>query len=159
MKLPFICFFEKVHFFFERWSGFDHFLIFFSYLQKLSTWLVLKSTLLNGYLKIQIFPFFKNTHSRTFFFSLLLERQEARVGEREKERERDMEMRTLGRLPARTHPSGDRICSPGMCSDWESNLRPFGLQDDTPTHWATHCPGLLLFSSDVNSILWSVETR
>ena len=25
-------------------------------------------------------------------------------------------------------PTGDLACSPGMCSDWELNLRPFGSQ-------------------------------
>ena len=25
-------------------------------------------------------------------------------------------------------PTGDLACNPGMCPDWESNWRPFGLQ-------------------------------
>ena len=25
-------------------------------------------------------------------------------------------------------PTGDLACNPGMCPDWESNQRPFGLQ-------------------------------
>ena len=37
------------------------------------------------------------------------------------------------------HPNWDWTCNPGMCPDWESNRRPFALQDDTqPTepHWS-----------------------
>ena len=38
-------------------------------------------------------------------------------------------------------PIGDVACNPGMCPDWESNQRPFGLQvsaQSTEPHW----PGL-----------------
>ena len=28
-------------------------------------------------------------------------------------------------------PTGDLACNPGMCPDWESNWRPFGLQAGT----------------------------
>ena len=30
-------------------------------------------------------------------------------------------------------PSQDQTHNPGMCLDWESNLQPFGRQDDAPT--------------------------
>ena len=33
-------------------------------------------------------------------------------------------------------------CLSHMCPDWGQNLRPFGLQDDTPIKWVSHWPGL-----------------
>ena len=35
-------------------------------------------------------------------------------------------------LPPVRAPAGDRTCNLGMCPDWESNLQPFGAQDDPP---------------------------
>ena len=34
-------------------------------------------------------------------------------------------------LPLAHSPTGDLSQNPGMCPDWESNQRPFGLQADT----------------------------
>ena len=42
--------------------------------------------------------------------------------------------------------TGDLACNPGMCSDWESNQTPFGLQNNAqPTE--SHQPGLQLFKT------------
>ena len=57
--------------------------------------------------------FFKNIY-------LLLERGEGR----KKERERNINVW----LPLNAPPTGDLASNPGMCPDWESNLRPFGSQ-------------------------------
>ena len=46
---------------------------------------------------------------------------EGKVGE--KERERNIN------VPLKHAPVGDQDCNPDMCSEWESNRRPFGLQD------------------------------
>ena len=37
-------------------------------------------------------------------------------------------------------PNGDLACNPGMCPDWESSQRPFGLQADTQSI-EPHQPG------------------
>ena len=34
-------------------------------------------------------------------------------------------------IASRISPAGDLARNPGMCPDWESNLRPFGLQAST----------------------------
>ena len=42
-------------------------------------------------------------------------------------------------LPPVRVPTGDQTRNPGMCLDWESNQRPFALQDDaqqTVPHWS-----------------------
>ena len=31
-------------------------------------------------------------------------------------------------VASRVPPTGDLACNPGMCPDWESNQRPFGLE-------------------------------
>ena len=74
------------------------------------------------------------TLSRFFFFLdfiyLLLERGEGR----EKARERNM-----GQLSVTWALTREWTCKPGVCPDRESNLRPFGLQDDaqpTEPHWS-----------------------
>ena len=41
-------------------------------------------------------------------------------------------------------PTGDLACNPGMCPDWESNQRPFGLQTHAQST-KLHQPGLKLF--------------
>ena len=70
---------------------------------------------------------------KILFIYLFLEGGEGR----EKERERNINVW----LPL-AHPLlGDLFCNPGMCPDWESNQRPFGLQvsaQSTEPHW----PGL-----------------
>ena len=61
------------------------------------------------------------------FKKIFLERGEGR----EKERERNISMQEIHLLVAsHAPPNGDLACNPGMCPDWESNQRPFGLQDD-----------------------------
>ena len=52
-------------------------------------------------------------------FILFLER--GREGEREGEKHQ-------GVVASHVAPTGDLACNPGMCPDWESNRRPFGLQ-------------------------------
>ena len=37
-------------------------------------------------------------------------------------------------------PTGDLICNPGLCPDWELNQRPFGLQASTQST-EQHQPG------------------
>ena len=66
------------------------------------------------------------------FFSLLIEREERR----EKERETSMRETSIGCLLVWAW-TRDWTYNLGMCPDQESNLRPFGLWDDTPTNWAT----------------------
>ena len=64
-------------------------------------------------------------HPRT---CLLIFRERGREGEREGEKHC---------LPLIGPPTRDQTPNLCMCSDLESNLQPFGLQDDTPTNWAT----------------------
>ena len=66
------------------------------------------------------------------FIYLFLERGEGR----EEERERNISVW----LPLICKPTGDLACNPGMCPDWESNHRPFGFQDGTPST-EPHQPG------------------
>ena len=40
-------------------------------------------------------------------------------------------------------PTADPACNPGMCPDWESNQRPFGLQASAQST-EPHEPGLFL---------------
>ena len=69
-------------------------------------------------------------------FYLILDRGEGR----EKERERNIN----GWLPLNVTSTGDLACNPGMCSDWESNQRPFGSQADTQST-EPYQPGLIFF--------------
>ena len=55
---------------------------------------------------------------------------------REKERERNITV-WLPLMP----PTGDLAHDPGLCLDWESNWRPFGLQSGTQST-EPHQPGL-----------------
>ena len=75
------------------------------------------------------------------FIYLLLERG----GGREKDRERNIDVRELHRSVAScTSPTGDLAGNPGMCPDWESNWLPFGSQAGTQSA-DPHQPGLNLF--------------
>ena len=56
-----------------------------------------------------------------FRFSLLIFREKGREGQREVEKHQCV-------VASRTPPTGDLACNTGMCPDWESNLRLFGLQ-------------------------------
>ena len=75
-------------------------------------------------------------HSRAVFPFLILScgcffiafRGKERKGEREKH-----QLVAFLYMP----PPGNRTCDLGMCPDWESNLWPFSLRDDAPTHWVT----------------------
>ena len=49
---------------------------------------------------------------------------EGREGERKGEKHQCV-------VASQAPPTGDLAHSPGMCSDWELNLRPFGLQAST----------------------------
>ena len=61
---------------------------------------------------------------------LFLERREGR----EKERERNIDVQQKHQSVAScVPPTGDLACNPGMCPDWESNRRPFSLQDVAKT--------------------------
>ena len=72
------------------------------------------------------------------FIYLFSERGEGR----EKERERNINVQEIHQLVA-SHmpPNGHLARNPGMCPDWESNQRPFGLQADTQSI-ELHQPGL-----------------
>ena len=56
----------------------------------------------------------------------------------EKKRERSILL-----VASLTPPTGDLAYNPGMCADWESNQRPFGLQAGTQST-EPHRPGLRL---------------
>ena len=64
-------------------------------------------------------------------------RQRGRKGEREGEKHRCM-------VASCAPPTGDLACNPGMCPDWESNRRPFGLQVGTQSTEA-HQPGKIKY--------------
>ena len=70
-----------------------------------------------------LISFFK----KDFIYSFL-ERREGR----EKERERIlMQERNINWLPLTGTPTGDWTRNLGLCPDWESNQKPFALQDDS----------------------------
>ena len=50
-------------------------------------------------------------------------------------------------VASRVIPTGDLACNPGMCPDWESNQRSFGLQAGTQST-EPHQPGLKSFFKD-----------
>lgn len=71
------------------------------------------------------------------------ERQRERERDRESERDRDREREKRerekreisiweGNLDQLVAHTDDRTCNLGMCPDWQSNLQPFGVQDDAP---------------------------
>ena len=53
--------------------------------------------------------------------------------ERRREGEREGEKHQL----VASHMCPKQGYNLGICPDWELNLQSFGLQDDTPTSWAT----------------------
>ena len=59
--------------------------------------------------------------------------------ERGEGRETDWK-RNINAVASHASPTGDLACIPGMCSDWESNLWPFGLQASTQSS-EPHQPG------------------
>ena len=91
---------------------------------------------------------------------LFLERE----GGREKERERNINRLSLTHAPAR-----DQTHNPSMSPDWESNWRPFTLQDDAqptephhsgldPNFWFSPCSALVfnLISVDCFKLVLSM---
>ena len=59
--------------------------------------------------------------------------------ERGREREREEEKHQCV-VASCAHPTGDLAHNPGMCPDWESNLRPFGSQSGAQST-EPHQPG------------------
>ena len=57
-----------------------------------------------------------------YFIHLFLERQEGR-----ETREEEKDQSVASHAPA----TGDHVCNPAMCPDWESNQQPFGSQTGT----------------------------
>ena len=82
----------------------------------------------------------------TFFlrFYLFLEKGEGKEGEK-------CQCVVASRAP----PTGDLAHNPGMCPDWESNRRPFGLEAGTQST-ESHQPGLWYFLS---FSIWDVESN
>ena len=63
------------------------------------------------------------------FIYRLRERERERAEGNKKERERNINVGEIHLLAASyMPPKGDPAHNPGMCPDWESNKRPFGLQ-------------------------------
>ena len=63
--------------------------------------------------------------------------------------EREMSERNMDQpdqLPPICAPTGAQTCNLGMCADRDSNLRPFGAQDDALTSQATLARVLPTFS-------------
>ena len=76
-----------------------------------------------------------NFWERDFLFKdfiLFLER--GREGEKEEEKHQCV-------VATWAPPTGDPACNPGMCSNWELNSRPFGLQSSAQST-EPHQPGL-----------------
>ena len=59
-------------------------------------------------------------------------------------------------LPLAHSPTGDLSQNPGMCPDWESNQRPFGLQADTQST-EPHQLGLIVLWNFISLIARQVE--
>ena len=55
-----------------------------------------------------------------------------------------MSERSINWLPLVCTLTGNWTHNLDMCLDWESNLQPFGLQDDAPTNWAIPAREFLL---------------
>ena len=56
-------------------------------------------------------------------------RERGREGEREGEKDQCV-------VAFHVAPTRNLACNPGMCPDWESNQRPFGLQPElNPLHY------------------------
>ena len=83
-----------------------------------------------------------------FFFFFLFKivfifRASGREGEREGEKHQYV-------VASHEPHTGDLACNPGMCPEWESNQRPFGLQAGTQST-EPHQPGLkVLYESSVS---------
>ena len=64
---------------------------------------------------------------------LLFFRDKGREGEREEEKHQ-CERETSVSCCLYAPPTGDQTLNPGMCSNWESNQRPFSLWNDAQPH-------------------------
>ena len=82
-------------------------------------------------------------------FYLFLER-----GERRKE-QREGNIGVWGNPPivCLTLPTGDLVCNPGMCPDWELNQQPFGPQAGAQST-KPHQPGTFFFLNINSSIYY-----
>ena len=69
-----------------------------------------------------------------FFFFLEREREDGR----ERGRDTMMRERNADQLPSVHAPARDQTSNPGTCPDWESNRRPFGLQDNAHLNHINH---------------------
>ena len=85
---------------------------------------------------IEFFLIFSPFFLKILKIYLFLERGEGREKEGEKHRYV---------VASRTPPTGDLVCNPGMCPDWESNQQPFGLQVISQST-EPHQPGQEFFS-------------
>ena len=74
-------------------------------------------------------PFFKKR------FYLFIFRERGREGEREGEKHQCV-------VAFHAPPTGDLVCNPGMCPDWELSQQPFGSQAD-PQSTKPYQPGWL----------------
>ena len=68
---------------------------------------------------------------------MYLFRERGREGEREGEKHQCV-------VASCAPCTGDLACTPGMCPDWESNLRPFSLQASAQSI-EPHQPGLVVY--------------
>ena len=59
-----------------------------------------------------------------------------------REREREAEKHQCV-VTSRALPTGDLVCNPGMCPDWESNQGPFGSQASAQST-EPHQPGQVI---------------
>ena len=62
--------------------------------------------------------------------------------QREREGERGEKHQCV--VTSRALLTRDLACNPGMCPDWESNRRPFGLKADAQST-QPHQPGLIIY--------------
>ena len=83
-------------------------------------------------------------------FCSFIFRERGREGEREEEKHHCV-------VASHAPPIGDPVRNPGMCPDWESNQRPFGLQAGTPST-EPHQPGLCPLLLRVTSFIVSLST-
>ena len=95
-----------------------------------------KSLLTHSFFFSSLFLKYSFKELKKIFYLCIFREGEAR----EKRRERNVNVWVASRTP----PTGDLVCNPGMCPDWESNQRRFGLQASTQST-EPHQPGLKNF--------------
>ena len=84
-------------------------------------------------------------------FYLFIFRERGRKGRRVGEKHQCM-------VASCTPPAGDLACNPGMCPDWELNLRPFGSQARTQ-FTELHQPGPMEILTSSNHVLRSCQKQ